>query len=197
MIFHEMEHSGHCRSCKERVRQMLVALYCDSRTNYRFSWSANPEDYAPAPIGRTLQAIRAALGDLRGQRDFIRSALVPPCDYYMPEQKLIVEFDESQHFTRPRLITLSFYPGDLKLGFPRERWKDLCRCIDAVDDTPIDRDERRAWYDALRDLVPSIHGFKPTVRLYAGDHAWCSLDPTNPTDRERSDAFLHPTASLA
>jgi hypothetical protein len=115
---------------------------------------------------------------------------VPPCDYYIPEQKLIVEFDENQHFTRPRLITLSFYPGNLKLGFALERWKDLCRRIDAMDDTPIDRDERRAWYDVLRDLVPAIHGFEPTVRLHAGDYTWCSLDPASAQDRARFQNLL-------
>ena len=39
------------------------------------------------------------------------------------------------------------------------------------------RDEQRAWYDTLRDLVPSIMGLQPTVRLYASDQVWCSLDP--------------------
>jgi hypothetical protein len=190
MDFDQIEHSGHCRSCKERVGQMLTVLYGVCRVNYAFSWSAKPEDYAPTPIGQTLEAIRAGLGDLRGHRNFIKSTLVPPCDYYMPEHRLIVEFDESQHFTRPRLVSLSLYPGNLKLGFPLARWSDLCRRIDAMDDKPIDRDERRAWYDALRDLVPTIHGFEPTRRLYAGDYTWCSLDPASTTDRARFNVLL-------
>jgi hypothetical protein len=186
----EIPHPAHCRSCKERVSEMFTAAYRECRVNHAFQWSAKAEDYAAEPIGKNLQAIRAALGDLRGYRDFIKSALVPPCDFYMPKQRLIAEFDESQHFTRQRLITLSFYPEDLKLGFPLQRWRELCRRIAAVDDVPVDRDERRAWYDALRDLVPAIHGFKPTIRLYAADYPWCSLDPANAEDRATFHGFL-------
>jgi hypothetical protein len=185
----ENPHSGHCRACKERVREMLIALFGQCRVNYRFAWPAKPEDYAPEPIGNTLHRIRAALGDLRGHRDFIKSPIVPPCDYYMPEERRIVEFDEEQHFTRPRLIALSLYP-DGNYGFSLARWKDLCGRIDAMDDTPIDRDERRAWYDLLRDLVPPAYGFKPTLRLFAGDHEWCSLDAANSKDRETFRGLL-------
>lgn len=186
----EIQHSGHCRPCKERVREMLSALYGECQVNYGFAWSARTEDYASTVVGDALQRIRTALGDVRGHRDFIKSPLVPPCDYYIPEEKLIVEFDESQHFTCQRLISLSLYPDDPKYGFSLERWTDLCRRIAAIDDTPIDRDERRAWYDSLRDLVPAVYGFKPTVRLYAGESAWCSLDAANPKDRDRFRAFF-------
>jgi hypothetical protein len=163
---------------------MLVALYGECRVNFGFPWSAAPEDYASTPVGESLRRIRAALGDARGHRDFIKSALVPPCDYYLPGEKLIVEFDESQHFTRPRSIALAHYPADLTYAFSLERWSALCREIDATDDVPIDRDERRAWYDTLRDLVPVVHGFKPTVRLYAGEYEWCSLEPASAEDRD-------------
>ncbi len=87
----------------------------------------------------------------------------------------IVEFDESQHFSRSRLITLANYPENFPLGFSRARWQELCCAIDASDDQPFDRDERRAWYDTLRDLVPTLHGFQPTVRFYAEEVAWCGL----------------------
>ena len=123
-----------------------------------------------------MRQIRTALGDLRGHRDFIKSAQVPPCDYYITDPPFILEFDESQHFSRPRLVTLNSYPANLSVGFPISRWQRLCCDIDAKDDEPFDRDERRAWYDTLRDLVPAIHGFKPTVRLHAEEFPWCSLD---------------------
>ena len=186
----EAQHSGHCRPCKERVREMLIALYGECRANNQFPWSTKPEDYRPEPLGDGLHRIRAALCALRGHRDFIKSPVVPPCDYYVSGEKLIVEFDESQHFTRARLTALSLYSADLKYGFSLERWKDLCRRIDAKDDTPIDRDERRAWYDVLRDLIPAVYGFKPTVRLYAGDYQWCSLDAADPGDRDTFQVFL-------
>ena len=46
---------------------------------------------------------------------------------------------------------------------------------------PPYRDEQRAWYDALRDLLPSLEDLQATVRLYARDLTWCSLDPDNTT----------------
>ncbi|MSP38256.1 MAG: hypothetical protein EXR70_07170 [Deltaproteobacteria bacterium] len=55
-------------------------------------------------------------------------------------------------------MTLATYPEYFPLGFSRSRWQELRRDIDAKDDQPFDRDERRAWYDTLRDLVPLIHG---------------------------------------
>ncbi len=178
----EGQHSQHCRPCKQRVREMLIELYGECQENFDFSWPATPEEYASTALGNPLQRIRAALGDLRGHRDFIKSALVPPCDYYVPQAKLIVEFDEKQHFTRPRLTSLLLYPAAYRYGFSLAIWTDLCRAIDATDDKPIDRDERRAWYDVLRDLVPVLYGFKPTVRLYAGASVWCALDAANPKD---------------
>jgi hypothetical protein len=175
-------HSAHCRACKERVRELLALVYGKCSVNHSFPWSAQPQDYANSPVGILLQRIHTDLGNLRGHRDFSKSALVPPCDFYISDPPFILEFDESQHFSRPRLVTLSLYAKQINLGFSLERWKELCREIDAQDDTPIDRDERRAWYDTLRDLVPNLHGFKPTVRLYAGEHPWCSFGARSDRD---------------
>jgi hypothetical protein len=179
------------------VRELLTALYGECRVNVLFPWSARTEDYEKSAIGNLLARIRAALGDSRGHRDFIKSAQVPPCDYYVSNPPFILEFDESQHFTRPRLVSLSLYPDDLKLGFPVPRWTELCRQIDAQDDTPVDRDERRAWYDTLRDLVPTVNGFKPTVRLYAEELEWCSFDSGSARDLELFQLLLRGRAPTA
>lgn len=183
-------HSAHCRACKERVRELLTAIYGECAVNHRFPWSTHPEDYRNTSVGNSLEVIRDALRDWRGHRDFIKSPQVPPCDFYLSAPPFILEFDESQHFSRARLVTLEFYPRSVELGFSPARWQQLCRAIDARDDRPIDRDERRAWYDALRDLVPSAYGFTPTVRLYAADYNWCSLDPTKTEDQQTFLSFL-------
>ena len=179
-----LQHSEHCRSCKERVRHLLAAIYGACQINYAFPWSAKPTKYENTPIGGVLQRICAGLGDVRGHRDFIKSTLVPPCDFYVSGPPFILEFDESQHFSRLRLVCLSLYPLDFTAGFPISRWKELCQVIDAQDDEPPDRDERRAWYDTLRDLVPTLHGFQPTVRLYENEYQWCSLDSASTRDQE-------------
>lgn len=184
------EHSEHCRPCKERVRQHLTALYGDCQVNYSFPWPAKPRDYEGTSIGDALRRICAGLKELRGHLDFVKSAQVPRCDFYISDPPFILEFDESQHFTRPRLVSLSLYPLEFKAGFPISRWKELCRAIDAKDDEPPDRDERRAWYDTLRDLVPTLHGFNPTVRLYANEFRWCSLDSALTKDQETFCSIL-------
>lgn len=170
------EHPTHCRACKERVREIVTRLYGDCRVNHAFSWPAEPQSYRDTAIGAALERICDALGEFRGHRNFIKSAQVPPCDYYVTDPPFILEFDESQHFSRARLVALDNYPEKIPVGFPISCWRDLCRKIDAKDDEPFDRDERRAWYDTLRDLVPRVHGFGPTVRLYAEEFPWCSLD---------------------
>jgi hypothetical protein len=174
------QHSGHCRACKERLRELLAAIYGECHVDHSFPWPAFPEKYAGTAVGSHLAQIYAALGDWRGHRDFIKTAQMPPCDYCISDPPFIVEFDESQHFSQPRLITLVNYPKEFPLGFSTSRWQELCRAIDARDDQPFDRDERRAWYDTLRDLVPTVHGFKPTVRLYAEANDWCSLTTSAP-----------------
>jgi hypothetical protein len=108
----------------------------------------------------------------------------------LPDENRIVEFDEPQHFSKARLVTLSHYGAEFQWGFGVEHWRDLCRLIDAEDDSPFDRDERRAWYDVLRDMVPRLYNFQPTVRLYAGDRVWCALDPAAQEDRKAFSRFL-------
>jgi hypothetical protein len=183
-------HSAHCRTCKERVREILVRLYGDCRVNHSFPWPARPQAYRDTTIGAALEQIHAALGEIRDHRDFVKSAQVPPCDYYITDPPFILEFDESQHFSRPRLVALTHYPANLQVGFSISGWLDLCREIDAKDDEPFDRDERRAWYDTLRDLVPIVHGFRATVRIYAEEFAWCSLDPASAGVLESFQAVL-------
>jgi hypothetical protein len=178
-VLNKSIHSPHCRACKERVRQLLTAIFGECGVDHQFPWPAHPQNYAGTSIGDTLELIRGALGAWRGHRDFIKSAQIPPCDFYVSDPPFILEFDESQHFSRARAITLELYPQTLAVNFSLARWRSLCREINAVDDEPIDRDERRAWYDTLRDLAPIVYGFKPTVRLYAGAYDWCRLDATD------------------
>jgi hypothetical protein len=73
-------------------------------------------------------------------------------------------------------------------------WRSRLACARSqtidIDDIPFDGDERRAWYDTLRDLVPLVHGFKPTVRIYAEEFPWCSLDANSKSDNEIFQTLL-------
>jgi len=180
----EEVHSEHCRRCKEQVHNLLTAVYGGCLAGYSFPWPARPEEYRQTIIGNALRQILVALQQSRGYKDFVKSAQMPPCDFYVPDPAFILEFDESQHFTQARRVTFSLYPPGIEMGFSIERWSNLCRVIDAKDDHPPDRDERRAWYDTLRDLLPTLHGMKPTVRLCWNEFGWCSLDSGSRGDRE-------------
>ncbi len=85
---------------------------------------------------------------------------------------------------------LSAYPDDHPIGFSRDRWIALCEKLNARDNDPPYRDEQRAWYDALRDIIPSLEGLQPTVRIYASDYAWCSLDSDSSNDLRQFLEYL-------
>ncbi len=186
-----IRHSERCPDCKTRVRELLERIYGTCLPNHKFSWSARLSSYEGTSIFSTLRNVVTALEKYRGFgfKDFVKTKTIAPCDFWVPDPGFIVEFDESQHFTNPRKLALSMYPDDQPLGFSRERWIMLCGQHDAKDNDPPYRDEQRAWYDTLRDLIPSLEGFQPTVRLYARDFAWCSLNPDSSHDLEQFSAI--------
>ena len=171
-------HSERCPECKIRLRELLKRLYGTCLINHRFRWGTSLTAYRGTQIEPTLRNVAAALTAHRGfgVGDFVKADLLAPCDFWVPDPGFIVEFDESQHFTAPRKLALSAYPAEHPLGFSTERWIALCEHHDARDLDPPFRDEQRAWYYTLRDLVPPLEGLQPTVRLYARDRAWCSMD---------------------
>ncbi|MDG6249864.1 hypothetical protein [Methanocalculus sp.] len=87
------------------------------------------------------------------------------------------------------LLPVNHYPDSLSVGFSISAWKEWCNKLDMRDNDPPYRDERRAWYDTLRDFLPEIKGTLPTVRLYSREMVWCSLDPENPTDVEKFKSY--------
>ena len=186
-------HCERCRQCKIRVRQLLGRIYGACLCDHRFQWETSLTAYAGTPIGPLLRDVAGVLEGYRGYGigAFVRSNVLAGCDYWVPDPGFVVEFDESQHFTRPRKLALSVYPDAHPLGFAATRWLKLCEHHDARDNNPPFRDEQRAWYDTLRDLVPSVRGLQPTVRLYARDRVWCSLDPESRADRECFSNLIH------
>ena len=186
-------HSERCRACKVRVGQLLGRIYGECELDHSFGWRTGLADYEQTSINRTLQEVARAIEGHRGFGigEFVRSKVLARCDYWVPDPGFIVEFDESQHFTAPRRHALSVYVDMPQLGLTKKRWMELCEHHDARDNDPPFRDEQRAWYDTLRDLVPLINGMEPTARLYARDEVWCALDPDDPADQERFLSRLH------
>lgn len=175
-------HSERCKECKPRILELLRASYGLALPNHKLKLPSKAADLPTSQFQEALASIYAALQKSRGHADFVGVPQMPAVDIFLPEQKMIVEIDESQHFTAQRDLTLSLYPEQLRLSFPRERWRQLCQALNRRDNDPIDRDETRAWYDTLRDFAPQFLGLKPTVRLYIKDCVWCSLSPSSKAD---------------
>lgn len=186
-------HTERCSECKSRIRQLLTRIYGACVLDHRFEWSTGLAAYEGTSIDPVLREVAEALTGHQGHgiRTFVRSEVLAGCDYWVPDPGFIIEFDESQHFTSLRKLALSVYADTHPLKFDARRWMELCEHHNARDSDPRYRDEQRAWYDTLRDLVPPIRGLQPTVRLYARDRAWCSFDPDKPEDRERFSDLIH------
>ncbi|RLG90054.1 MAG: hypothetical protein DRO36_06730 [Candidatus Hecatellales archaeon] len=154
-----IHHDERCPKCKETIRRLLEEIYGRVEKNYKFSVGTHPEDFEDTRYYCELKEIYEALQSHRGFKEFVKAKTLPNCDFFIPDPGFIVEFDESQHFTLPRKITLERYPPSLELGFSREKWITLCNEINAKDNDPPYRDEQRAWYDNFKGLSTSNIGF--------------------------------------
>ena len=138
----------------------------------------------PADIGKPLSTIFAALCGHRGHSDFATAGRKLVCDIVIPSQRLIVEYDERQHFSQPRAIALRLYPKKATIGFDAAEWIAHCDQIAAIDNDPPYRDEQRAYYDSVRDILASANGYR-VVRLKHGTFDWQTPD----ADNELSELF--------
>ena len=138
MLKYSRRHSERCPACKIRVRQLLERIYGACVLNHRFGWQTGLEAYVGTSIDPVLRDVAGVLAKYRGYGigTFVRSNVLEGCDYWVPDLGLIVEFDESQHFTRPRMLALSVYVDTNPLGFSARRWLELCEHHDARDNAP-------------------------------------------------------------
>ncbi|MCG3255714.1 MAG: hypothetical protein KAU62_06495, partial [Candidatus Heimdallarchaeota archaeon] len=120
-------HTGeNCSECKRVIKELLERIYGKIETNYRFSVGSKPEDFINNKYHEKLKEIFEFLQSFRGCKEFVKAKNLPHCDYYIPNQGIIIEFDESQHFTPLRALTLLNYPTDINLGFDKNKWIELC-----------------------------------------------------------------------
>jgi len=176
-------HNERCPDCKENVRNLLRELFGPVETNWDLGLPCQLPDYTDTNLYDTLRPIHEALQNNRNFEIFVKSKKLPRVDYFVPDRKLIVEFDESQHFTKPRDLALSFYPAsENNFGFSVEKWRKLCQQLNKRDNDPPYRDEQRAWYDTIRDFAPVLWNAGQTARLYSRDAIWCSLSPDSESD---------------
>jgi hypothetical protein len=88
--------------CKKSVRNLLAARFGVVEVNWDLDLPCMMEDYKNIGLNDVLGSVHDALQKHRGYDHFVRSKKLPRVDFFLPGQSLIVEFDESQHFTKPR-----------------------------------------------------------------------------------------------
>ena len=105
-------HSERCPACKTRVRELLERIYGTCLPDHRFRWRTDLAAYEGTLIEPALRDVAADLETHRGfsADDYVRSDVLAPCDFWVPDPGFIVEFDESQHFTSPRKLALCAGP---------------------------------------------------------------------------------------
>lgn len=177
-------HNERCRDCKESIQSLLATIFVEVKVNYDIDLPSRIEDYSNTDIYADIAPVYKALQKHRGHFEFVKAKKLPRVDLYIPNEKIIIEFDESQHFTGPRGIALDLYPKTKQYGFSVDRWRNLCRDLNKRDNDPPYRDEQRAWYDTLRDFAPQLWETGKTIRLYSRDLVWCSLNPKKESDLE-------------
>jgi very-short-patch-repair endonuclease len=112
-----------------------------------------------------------ALKTYRGHANIGKSNYKLRCDFVSESHKTIIEYDERQHFTKARQISLENYPEDVIPNFNVGYWIDSCKAINARDNHPSNRDEVRAFYDSVRDIESFKHGYR-LIRIKHGDYDW-------------------------
>lgn len=106
----------------------------------------------------------------------------------------IIEVDESQHFNLYRAKTLRLYPDDVLVTFDRNVWIKRSEAKKRLEGggfgkpkPPLfpgegGRHRQRAFRDALADILPREHGFKPTLRVaYFEVDGWLAADSASET----------------
>ena len=155
-------------SQKNAIQLLLQKHFGHIETEKKFDWLKTPNQES---LSKEYSQIVKALSEYRNQNGFKKSNYQLLCDIVLEDHKLIIEYDENQHFSKAREITLLNYPSAINLNFSKEIWINACRKINAKDNSPIDRDEKRAFYDTVRDIEAFRHGYK-LVRIKHGVIDW-------------------------
>ena len=155
-------------SQKNALQRLLQKNYGNIETEKKFDWLRTPDqNNLPSEYVEIVEALSA----YRHYEGFKKSKILLSCDMVVEKQKLIIEYDEKQHFSKARRITLEHYPENIHLHYSKESWLEACKRINAKDNDPIDRDERRAFYDTVRDIEAHRNGYT-LLRIKHGNFNW-------------------------
>lgn len=142
---------------KKELYDSLTSIFTNVKPEMKFDWLFVPKhENMPDDIRR----IYNALCKHRNYTDFDSPGIKLSCDFFLPGWRLIIEVDERQHFTNPRGLSILNYPQDVTFNFDEKLWRKRCDDVNATDNDPPHRDEQRAYYDSLRDLLAVRNGYK-------------------------------------
>jgi len=143
-------------------------------------WLLRPGKTEAGPLWRTIRRIYRELTDgleLPDEAPFREWREVDGMLGLRHGPARLVEVDEAQHFNEFRAMTLAAYPKDIGLAFPKAVWLRESKSRRAIGGggwakpkPPLfpmagGRHHQRAFRDALADLLPSVHGYAPTLRI--------------------------------
>lgn len=155
--------SHNMKQQKKCIQNLLSDLFLKVETEKKYDWAKTPREE------KIYADIIANLEELSGTRMFAYKKCKLAFDFVCENQKMIIEYDERQHFTKQRKIALMSYPSDINLYYNRELWIKACDDINAKmeKENSLFRDETRAFYDSVRDIEAYRHGYK-LIRIMHG-----------------------------
>ena len=98
-------------SQKNALRRLLQQHYGHIETEKKFFWLKTP-DHSNLP--EDYRRIVNALSNYRNHTGFRKSYYQLHCDIVLDDYKVIIEYDEYQHFSKARKITLENYPENIQ-----------------------------------------------------------------------------------
>lgn len=151
------------------LKRVLEKRYGHVETEWKSPLISVPDLIERTQMSSDIRKIVEALTGFRMMEIRGRKGHKLAFDLFIPKLNLPIEFDERQHFTPLRAVSLRNYPVNARLGFSREKWIRLSDEIRAGDNSPMYRDEQRALYDSIRDLMAPEIGLSPVVRVFEED----------------------------
>ena len=152
---------------QKNALQLVLNRYFDSAivSEKTFHWMVTPEN------AEDYSFLVTALRQYRGKTGFHKGNYKLRCDFACESQKIIFEYDERQHFSLARKAALDSYPDSLQLHFDKQLWINKCDQIRAQDNQPPNRDETRAYYDSIRDILSAKNGYR-LIRIMHEQFDW-------------------------
>lgn len=157
---------------REALRKILTDLWGPVEVEKKIQGIFVPDLKSRSGIDPTLLTVLRSVEGHRQIEILGKKNWVLAFDFFLPSVGVAIEFDERQHFTPLRAAALKAYPSGINLGFDRDRWIQLSEQIRAGDNSPAHRDEQRAFYDSIRDILATRMGLKPVVRIFEDDVHW-------------------------